>query len=62
MTITAKDCWDARGFSLLKWYAKTFGISDLDISEADWVAHWVKRNRNRLVYNPLVCVWRWVDA
>jgi hypothetical protein len=50
----------ARGFSLLAWYAKNFGISDLDVAEAEWVAHWVKSNHNRLRYNPNLCVWRWV--
>lgn len=59
--ISAKDCWDARGFNLLIWYAKNFGISDQDLNEADWVADWVKRKHNQLRYEPLTCRWLWKE-
>lgn len=60
--IVAMDVWRARGFDLLVWYAKTFGISDLDINETDWMAHWCKRHHNQLKYDPLRCVYVWNEG
>ena len=47
--------------SCMIWYAKTFGISDLDIAEESWVAEWIKRHGNNLCYNPMRFVWEWVE-
>lgn len=46
---------------LLTWYAKEFGISNVDIAEAEWVADWVKRNLNSLCYDPVTFRYKWVD-
>lgn len=59
--IAAIDVWNARGFSLLVWYAKNFGISDIDMLEANWVADWVKRNHNRLQYCLITYRWKWIN-
>jgi hypothetical protein len=59
--LPAWAAWKARGFNLLIWYAKHFGITDQDMLEANWLADWVKRHHNRLRYCPLTCRWIWVD-
>jgi len=45
---------------MLRLYARWYGISVLDIAEADWVAQWVSRNHNSLRYDPLTFRWKWV--
>jgi len=47
---------------MLAWYAETFGIGDLDIAEAPWVADWIKRHHNRLRYDHLQCRWFLVET
>lgn len=47
--------------STIEWYARNFGISDLDIAEADWVRDWVLRNRNRLRYDHIAFMWQWIE-
>lgn len=47
---------------MLAWYAKTFGIGDGDIAEAEWVASWVRRNHNNLQYDPVTFRWKWIGA
>jgi hypothetical protein len=46
---------------MLRWYAETYGISDLDIAEAPWVADWVKRHGNSLRYDHLTFRWKWIE-
>lgn len=48
--------------NIIVWYAKVFGISDLDISESDWLSHWVKRHHNSLQYHPETFTWTWLTS
>jgi hypothetical protein len=42
---------------MIELYARIFGIGDMDVMEAPWVADWISRNHNRLVYNDLRFRW-----
>ena len=42
---------------MIEWYAKHFGIGEIDILEAPWIADWIDRNRHRLRYSDLVYRW-----
>jgi len=43
-------------------YARRFGISDLDIAEAEWLAHWVRRHSNSMTYDAACFRWVWSAA
>lgn len=46
---------------MIELYAKTFGISDLDIAEAPWLKSWIKRHHNNLKYDVFTCRFVWVN-
>lgn len=40
-----------------EFYARVFGIGDLDIAEAPWLEVWIEHNRHRLRYSHAQYRW-----
>jgi hypothetical protein len=45
--------------SITEWYARHFGIGDIDVAESAWLGDWVRRHQNSLRYSDAAQRWFW---